>query len=96
MNPVSLREPTQVGWESTIYAKDQPQYRQLPAVVNVNDPRGTVISEWEPDDGEMALLVAMIAEGKKPRISLKQLTFRQPLQPVLLQVGSMGEPYVKS
>lgn len=55
-------------------AKDQPEYKTLPALV-VGDEKGTVISCWEMTDEELEQV------KKTKRIYLSLWTFGQPLQP---------------
>jgi hypothetical protein len=57
-----------------------------------------VISTWELNAGDIALMKSMIASheagGPAPRISLELSTFGTPLQPIRLTVGEFGEPYI--
>lgn len=66
------------GSRSTVFAKDQPQYIPLPAMVT---PDGGVITSWLPDQEELRRL------NRGEPITLIQQTFRSPLQPVMLVVG---------
>ena len=77
MTPV---EPMYVpdGAKRTIYAKDQPQYRPLPATVS---PEGIVVTEWEPTPEELDALLT----GGRVRVLLH--TFNQPLQPFRVEVA---------
>ncbi len=67
--------PVEFTGQNVILAKDQPEYTPLPAMLM---PDGLVITCWELSEEEKA----EIAETGK--IYLQQLTFNQPLQPVLL------------
>lgn len=58
------------------FAKDQPEYQPLPAMV-LGDRECSVITCWELTDEEIDTLV------RTRRLYLKQLTFANPLQPIL-------------
>lgn len=74
MTPV---EPTHFeGSKLVIYAKDQPEYIPLPAMVN---PEGLVMTEWEPSAEELERLLC------GGRIRLWVHTFGRPLQPVNIE-----------
>lgn len=66
-----------------VYAEHQPQYIPL-RVLKASDPSGRVLSRWSPTDEQRRA----ISNGAD--IFLTQLTFRNPLQPVLL--GVSGDP----
>lgn len=66
------------GSRRVVYAKDQPQYLPLPAIV---DPSGIVMTEWELSADELEMLM----EGGRLRLYL--YTFNQPLQPIRLEVA---------
>jgi hypothetical protein len=53
MTPV---EPTQLheGGHLVVFAKDQPEYKPLPASVDAN---GLVMTEWEPTAEELQMLL---------------------------------------
>lgn len=70
-------DPNISGLEYRIYAKDQPQYRQLPSRV---DSEGAVITCWK-----MSLRERLLALFRG-QIFLTVLTFHKPLQPVRLEV----------
>lgn len=57
-----------------VYGENQPQYIPLPVQ---KDERGRVISCWELTDDEIAKIV------KSRKIWIGQLTFNNPLQPIL-------------
>ena len=61
----------------TVYAKDQPEYEPLPVF---RDDDGTVLSRWRLTWRER-LRVLLTGD-----VYLFQMTFGQPLQPVMLQV----------
>lgn len=78
MKPV---EPTPGPRECrVVFAKDQPEYDPLPAVYTPNDPQGCVRTEWELSAEELATVM------NGGRVRLWIWTFRQPLQPVMLEV----------
>lgn len=56
-----------------------------------------VVSVWEPDEGELALLKAMLDShangGPRPRVSLMSHVYGQPLQPIRMTVGEFSDPY---
>ena len=60
-------------------AKDQPEYRTLPALVYKD---GKILTEWSLSESERAL----IARGENIRLWI--WSFGQPLQPVALEVTS--------
>ncbi len=62
-----------------VFAKDQPQYQPLPALIFTD---GKVLTEWQPTEDERA----RIAAGENIRLWV--WTFNQPLQPVRLEVTS--------
>jgi hypothetical protein len=77
MTPV---EPTYLpdGATRVIFAKDQPEYRNLPATVS---PDGIVVTEWEPTADELDALLS----GGRVRILLH--TFNHPLQPLRVEIA---------
>jgi hypothetical protein len=82
MKPITPREPVwtkDVKYKLITYAKNQPQYEPLPAYVE-DSPMGTAITEWEPTSEERRLII----NGANIRISV--LTFKQPLQPLKVEV----------
>lgn len=74
MKPVT--PPPIEGTHAIVIASDQPEYQPLPSAV---DAEGRVITEWEPTEEERAA----IAAGGRVRLTI--WTFRQPLQPVLVE-----------
>jgi hypothetical protein len=60
-----------------IIAKDQPEYKPLPAVVL---PQGEVITRWKLSEKELRQVT------ETGSIHLTVLTFGRPLQPVILSV----------
>lgn len=77
MRPVNFPEA------NTVFAKHQPEYKQLPAHVVEEDPEGRVTSAWGMSWKER---FRVLLTG---RVYLQMLTFRQPLQPVVLGVGPL-------
>lgn len=77
-------KPTKFEGSNVTFAKDQPQYLQLPAY---KDEDGTVITEWEFSDEERG----RISKGENIRISI--LTFNKALQPFRPYLQSMIEVY---
>ena len=65
---------------STVIAKDQPQYRPLPAYRWPDDPQGRIACCWQLTWRERLLVLW------RGRIWHQVLTFNQPLQPQLLTV----------
>lgn len=76
MRPI---EPTAAGGQSVTFAKDQPQYVPLPAKVF---NQGLVLTEWKPDEAELARLMA----GEAIRLWIWR--FGNQLQPLKLEVTS--------
>lgn len=64
--------------QEIIFAKDQPEYRQLPALL-VDDGR-TVLTRWKLSDEERKA----VASGADLTIAV--MTFGQRLQPILPEV----------
>jgi hypothetical protein len=69
MRPIRFQEV------NAVYAEDQPEYLPLPVYKSAN---GIVTSCWELSLKERLLVLLL---GK---IYLSQMTFHQPLQPVLV------------
>lgn len=68
------------GSHLVIFAKDQPQFRPLPAVVSV---AGTVVTEWEPTSDELERLLT----GGRIRLTLiGAVRDKRPLTPLKLEV----------
>lgn len=67
--------------QTVVFAKDQPEYLPLPAHVVPEDPQGTIICCWQLSWHER---LQLLLQG---RIWHSVLTFRQPLQPQLLQLA---------
>lgn len=78
MNPI-VPSTSPEGGRAVVFAKDQPQYIPLPAIVC---PDGSVLTEWQLTEDERARLVA----GEAIRLTI--WTFGRPLQPVMLEVTS--------
>lgn len=79
MNPVSPVIPGQESRE-TIYAKDQPMYLPLPAIV-MDGVEREVLTCWELTNEEK---IALLSGGQ---IYLSLWTFGSPLQPIRLRVA---------
>lgn len=69
-------KPIEFPGANVTFAKDQPEYQPLPAMV-LKDNEGSVITCWELTDEEIETI------SKTKKLYLKQLTFRHPLQPIL-------------
>jgi hypothetical protein len=76
------------------FAKDQPQYRTLPALVYRD---GRVLTEWQPTEAERQALL----RGENVRLWVWlhpqrcphcRQAFQSQLQPVTLQVTDEGQP----
>jgi hypothetical protein len=79
MEPVDITQQA-VGDETVrpvIYAKDQPEYIPLPALIY---PDGKILTEWSLSEEERARIL------RGETIRLWVWTFGQPLQPVALEV----------
>lgn len=62
MEPVEISEPID-GYAPVTFAKDQPEYRPLPALMERKPPgkvdwHGGVITRWRPSAEELAKLLA--------------------------------------
>lgn len=75
MQPVEQFEVE--GAQRVVFAKDQPEYIPLPALVF---PDGTILTEWQPSEEERAA----IARGENIRLWI--WTCGRTLQPVALDV----------
>jgi hypothetical protein len=69
---------------NTIIGKEQPQYRQLPAM-RLKDEDGTVITCWQLSDDEIEAIV------KNKKFYIKHLTFNVPFQPINPMVDLDGD-----
>jgi hypothetical protein len=72
--------PTTFKHQNTIFAKDQPQYQQLPALL-LEGPEGHVISCWKLSFKER---IQVLLFG---RIWSSLMTFNKPLTPSYLTVN---------
>lgn len=72
-------KPIEFDGHNVVFAKDQPEYLPLPAMV-LDTNEGEAVTCWELTAEE---LEAIQTTG---RVWLRQLTFRAPLQPVNLTV----------
>ncbi len=68
---------------NVVYAKDQPEYLPLP-VRKTKDSEGMATSCWSASFRER---LSILVHG---RVYLHQMTFNQPLQPVMINVS--GDP----
>lgn len=68
-------KPKEFDGCNVVFGKDQPEYQPLPAHVN---KYGDVMTCWELDDDD----IKAITENRC--IWVGQLTFNQPLQPMLV------------
>lgn len=75
MTPVDQFEVE--GAQVVVFAKNQPEYNPLPALVF---PDGRICTEWAFTEDERAL----IARGENLRLWV--WSFNRPLQPVALQI----------
>jgi hypothetical protein len=66
-----------------VYAEDQPQYCPFPVS---RDPEGLLMTEWEPNEEERAVLAA------GGRIRLWVNTFNQPLPPLRMEAVTVTTP----
>ncbi len=78
MTPVSPVISEALQSREVVYAKNQPEYRQLP-VLRSSD--GVVLSRWQLTEAER------IAVAAGADLFLSVHTFNQMLQPVRLEVG---------
>jgi hypothetical protein len=78
MTPITPSAPV-VGGQAVVFAKGQPEYLPLPAIVS---PEGYVLTEWQLTEDERARLLS----GEAIRLFI--WTFGQALQPVMLEVTS--------
>lgn len=73
-------DPIQFPEANVIFAKDQPEYRPLPAL-RKGDDTGTVVSCWQLSDDEIKTLIETRV------IWLGVYSFNKPLVPLLLSVN---------
>lgn len=73
-------KPVEFEGQNVVMGKDQPEYQNLPAHIT---KQGQVFQCWELSEDDKK----MIQETGK--IWVSQLTFNQPLQPILLSVETM-------
>jgi len=66
--------------QTTVFAKDQPEYLPLPAHLTLGDPRGRITCCWQLTWRER---LSVLTSGK---VWHQILTFNKPLQPQLLMV----------
>jgi len=75
-------QPIEFPQQNVVYAKDQPEYKPLPAYIEHNEPEKSTYSCWQLSAKELEHV------QKTGEIWLAQMTFGQPLQPVLLMAKS--------
>jgi len=81
MQPIEPRPcPLEDLGDPVVFAKDQPEYQPLPALVR---PDGVVTTEWELTDQDLEKL---IDNWPNSRLRLQVHTFGQPLQPLRIEV----------
>lgn len=80
MNIVEFKE------QNTVYAKDQPQYKQLPAYKESGTSNGRMVCCWSLTIWER---IRLLFSGV---IWHEVLTFHQPLQPLLLGLDKPDMP----
>jgi hypothetical protein len=84
-NPVSPVYNTSLTSFEVVLGKDQPQYIQLPALAIPDLPASPMITRWRLTVAELQ----KIMDGAD--IVLTVLTFKQPFQPVHLQICGQDE-----
>ena len=77
-------EPADEFGQLVVFAKDQPQYQQLPARVS----NGVVTSRWQLSEDERRAIL----DGAC--VMLESWTFGRPLQPVRLWIEGVEQPVV--
>jgi len=73
-------KPVEFKHQNTVFAKDQPEYQPLPALI-LDTPEGEVISCWKLSFNER-LKVLMFG-----RVWLSLMSFNKPLTPSYLSVN---------
>jgi len=73
-------KPSKFKYQNTVFAKDQPEYQQLPALL-LDTPNGEVISCWKLSFKER---LQVLLFGK---VWLSLMTFNKPLTPSYLAVN---------
>lgn len=71
---------SQFPQQTTVIARNQPEYLPMPAYMNLNDPQGMVICCWKLTVRER---IQLLLTGK---IWHAILTFKAPLQPQMLTI----------
>ena len=84
--PVAQLDLVEFPEQTLVYAKDQPEYRPLPAYKDARDPQGRIVCCWQLN-GYARLRVLFTG-----RVWHTVLTFNQALQPQLLEVDKPGMP----
>ena len=75
-------KPIEFKGSNALVAKNQKQYQPLPAFMDTNDASGIVVSCWKMNFREWLLVIFT------GRVYVQSMTFRKPLQPLLLTVKS--------
>ncbi len=78
-------QPIEFEHQNTVLGKDQPEYNPLPAH-RTEDRESAVTSCWELSDADLEEIT------RTRRIYVTQLTFRHPLQPLLVQTEFTPAP----
>lgn len=73
-------KPIKFKHQNIVFAKDQPEYNQLPAL-KLDSPRGEVISCWKLSFKERVKVLFL------GRIWLSIMSFNKPLTPTFLSVN---------
>lgn len=73
-------KPTEFEGHNVVFAKDQPEYKPLPAFRDPKDPNGEVTTCWELSENDLKKI------NETGKIYLSMWTFNNPLQPVRLTV----------
>lgn len=84
MRPVEPHRAAGLEARARVFVKDQPEYDDLPALI---EPNGTVHTRWALTPAERKA----IAEGAFVTL---ELTFNTPLQPIRLGVEGVHDPSV--
>ena len=72
MTPIEFKE------QNVVFAKDQPPYQPLPAMVDVNSDQGEVVTCWRLSLSERLRVLF------KGNIWMTMMTFHKPVTPVYM------------
>lgn len=78
-------QPIEFPGSNVVFGKDQPEYRQLPALA-LQDKNGIVITCWEFTDEEVEEII------KTKKMYIQQMTFNKGIQP-LLPIVDIADAY---